>query len=415
MDKANKPETMLPTKFGTFKVRVYEKNESEWATAIISGETEGQEGVAVRIHSACITGESFASIKCDCKDQLDLSLKYIEENGGVIIYLQQEGRGIGLGNKIRAYALQEQGHDTVAANLLLGYPADLRTYTDVKVILDDLGIKSISLLTNNPDKVNAIKELGIRLDSRIPVLAKATQHSAGYLEAKRVHMGHMMELHGQAHEPKRPFVHVNFAIDHLANYEGLPDKQFSCLEDWRRVHLLREAYSAVAVGAKTWIKDNPRLTVRKEKIDREPYRQPDRVIFAGNQHCTFTPDKRRTFIVGKGIKNKMVNCIGLPNHDYGLKEVLHQLRKHQITSLLVEGGPTLIQSFLDQNYVDLFTIYVAVKNPESALLAAKSIFSLELDHATHQPLGNGILLTLSAPFETNEHTIYENSQEKIAI
>ena len=359
----SRPETLLPTKFGTFKVRVYEFNDQEFATAIISGSTKKQVNLPVRVHSACLTGESFESLKCDCKAQLDLAMNYIGLNGGVVLYLPQEGRGIGLGNKIRAYALQEQGHDTVEANLKLGFPPDLRTYDEAAMIIKDLGIESINLLTNNPEKVDALKSLGINVAGRIPVLADVNQHSAGYLEAKRSRMGHMLELKGKESGPTRPFVHVNFAINSMAQSstaEGKPIN-LSCAVDWNRVHQLRESYTAVAVGANTWYTDQPRLTAREEKLNRPPFRQPDRVIFAGKRPCTFIKDQRRTFVVGKNHPPVPDGRIRIKVNDYSLATVLYDLRKHQVTSLLVEGGPKLIKSFLKQGFIDLLTVYVSSK------------------------------------------------------
>lgn len=398
-DVGQRPETLLPTKFGTFRVRVYEVNGVDYATAIIAGETQGKEDLPLRVHSSCLTGESFESLKCDCKPQLDIALQYINANGGVVLYLQQEGRGIGLGNKIRAYALQEQGHDTVDANLMLGFAADLRTYDEAAMVVNDLGIKSVRLMTNNPEKVSALKELGINITGRIPVLADVNRYSAGYLEAKRVHMGHMLELNGRNGGPTRPFVHVNFAVNSFSQSCDKNGDQInlSCSTDWQRVHTLRETYTAVAVGANTWFNDNPQLTAREAKLGRKPSRQPDRIIFAGKRHCSFTPDDRRTFVVGNNHPKSNDGRIALNVDDHNLEGVLYDLRKHEVTSILVEGGATLIQSFMRQGFIDLLTVYVATKDETTAIKAAQKALPFAPGDYKIEQMGDGTLISINAP------------------
>lgn len=162
---------------------------------MIQGDVAGLRDVPVRVHDECLTSEVLGSLKCDCREQLDLSLRYIRDNAsGVVIYLRQEGRGIGLANKIAAYALQEQGHDTVDANRLLGLPDDARRYDAAAAILRDLGVESIQLMTNNPRKIEKLEALGVQITARIPILIAPTPHSAGYLSAKSDRMGHLFGL-----------------------------------------------------------------------------------------------------------------------------------------------------------------------------------------------------------------------------
>lgn len=158
--------------------------------------------VVVRVHDACFTSEVLGSLKCDCREQLQLALEYIQDSPpGMVIYLQQEGRGIGLANKIAAYALQEKGLDTVDANRALGLPDDCREYSAVAHILKDLGISSIRLMTNNPRKITELTALGINVVGRVPCQVKAGKHNVGYLSAKQRRMHHMIEqeegMHGQ--------------------------------------------------------------------------------------------------------------------------------------------------------------------------------------------------------------------------
>ncbi|MEE2829841.1 MAG: GTP cyclohydrolase II [Myxococcota bacterium] len=191
-------ETLLPTSAGSFRVRAYRDPVSGTEpVAIIEGSVEGAEGLPVRVHDECFTSEVLGSLKCDCRDQLQFAMDYVKRHqAGVVIYLRQEGRGIGLANKIAAYALQEQGHDTVDANRLLGLPDDNRRYDAAAAILEDLGVRSVRVMTNNPRKLRKLEALGVRILGRVPVLTCANPHSQAYLEAKASRMGHMLDPFG---------------------------------------------------------------------------------------------------------------------------------------------------------------------------------------------------------------------------
>jgi GTP cyclohydrolase II len=182
----------LPTHFGLFTLIHYQSAELE-AVAIVRGEPTG-EAVLCRVHSECMTGEVFGSLRCDCRPQLELALERVSrETEGVIVYLRQEGRGIGLGNKIKAYALQDQGRDTVQANIELGFAADERSYEVAAAILSDLMITSVRLMTNNPDKMTGLEAAGIRVHEQVPHWAGTSRHSEAYLETKRQRMGHISQ------------------------------------------------------------------------------------------------------------------------------------------------------------------------------------------------------------------------------
>jgi GTP cyclohydrolase II len=189
-------ETLLPTKRGDFRVRAYrDQRDNSEPVAILVGDVGGARDLPVRVHDECFTSEVLGSLKCDCREQLEFAMEFIQRRGpGVVIYLHQEGRGIGLANKIAAYALQEEGHDTVDANRLLGLPDDIRRYDAASAILADLGVESIRLMTNNPRKEEELLALGVEITGRIPVLVEPSAHSAGYLNAKADRMGHLLPV-----------------------------------------------------------------------------------------------------------------------------------------------------------------------------------------------------------------------------
>lgn len=198
--------TRLPTAHGTFDVRVFREGDKEHL-AISVGELDGAEALPVRVHSECLTSEVLGSLKCDCKPQLDSALELIQRQGrGVVLYMRQEGRGIGLGNKIRAYHLQEQGVDTVDANRLLGFGDDLRRYEAAGEMLAGLGVRSVALVTNNPLKVDGLSSAGVEVVDRIPLVTGVNPVNVHYLETKRVRMGHMYsadDVHEELEEPAR--------------------------------------------------------------------------------------------------------------------------------------------------------------------------------------------------------------------
>jgi 3,4-dihydroxy 2-butanone 4-phosphate synthase / GTP cyclohydrolase II len=193
-------ETQLPTKFGDFNVVGYRSLvDDKHHVAMVKGDVEGRDDVLVRVHSECLTGDVFHSMRCDCGEQLESAMAMIEQEGeGVLLYLAQEGRGIGLLNKLRAYKLQDAGRDTVDANLELGLPADLRDYGIGAQILGDLGLTTIRILTNNPKKIIGLEGYGLQVTDQIPIVHQANPHNERYLQTKQERMGHALHHQGLA-------------------------------------------------------------------------------------------------------------------------------------------------------------------------------------------------------------------------
>ena len=183
----------MPSRFGDFMVHAFQGADGQQYGAVVKGDVAGQADVPVRLHSECFTGDLMGSLRCDCRDQLEASLRYIgEAERGVVVYLRQEGRGIGLVNKIRAYALQDQGLDTVEANSALGFADDLREYDIAAQIIDQLGIRSVRLMSNNPRKWEGIADHGIVVAGRIPLQIPPNPYNAAYLQTKKRKSGHLL-------------------------------------------------------------------------------------------------------------------------------------------------------------------------------------------------------------------------------
>jgi GTP cyclohydrolase II len=191
----------LPTRFGDFHIVAFENNrDGKEHVAITRGDVIGASDVPVRLHSECLTGDVMGSLRCDCRDQLESALKKIGRmERGMVLYLRQEGRGIGLINKIRAYSLQDQGLDTVEANLALGFRDDERDYAVAAHMLMSLKIESVQLMTNNPKKIDQLQQYGIKVNGRIPHIVEPNEYNRFYLETKAAKSGHMIDVYGKKH------------------------------------------------------------------------------------------------------------------------------------------------------------------------------------------------------------------------
>jgi len=185
-------EAKLPTKFGKFRLIAFKENGTEHL-GLVRGDVKGKKNVPLRIHSQCLTGDTLGSLRCDCRDQLETAMEYLgKKRFGILIYLKQEGRGIGLGNKVKAYRLQDEGYDTAEANKMLGFKVDERDYSAAAKILGALGIKSVNILTNNPDKIAQLEKNGIVVGKRTPIIIEPSCYSRFYLRTKKKKLGHLL-------------------------------------------------------------------------------------------------------------------------------------------------------------------------------------------------------------------------------
>ncbi|RMH00950.1 MAG: GTP cyclohydrolase II [Chloroflexi bacterium] len=382
----------IPTEEGEFQLCLYRTNVDEKEhLALIMGEVTGERGVLTRVHSECFTGDVLGSLRCDCGPQLAQAMALIgAEERGVIIYLRQEGRGIGLLDKLRAYNLQDMGYDTVEANLMLGHEADARDYTLAALILQDLGVRSVRLMTNNPEKIEGLERFGMVVQERVPLQTAVTPENASYLQTKASRMRHLLQLHlddtslfvpvqlppqmvpGQPRNG-RPFVTLSYAqsLDGaITPYPGQP-YPVSGPQSLRLTHQLRAAHDAIMVGIGTVLADDPRLTVR---LVNGPNPQP--VILDSQLRMPLTarllqdpvcaPWILTTFqaseVCERALQERGAHVVRLPadvNGRVDLQAALHWLNEQGIRHVMVEGGAAVITSLLQARLTDRVVVTIA--------------------------------------------------------
>lgn len=382
---------VLPTQFGEFGVTAFEVPSGPVYLAMSRGELDTGQPVLTRLHSECLTGDALSSVRCECGVQLRLALRRIATEGcGVLLYATgHEGRGVGLVNKLRAYLEQDRGADTVDANLRLGLPVDARRWDDAAAVLRALGVASVRLLTNNPDKVRGLREAGITVEAMEPLRTAAHTRNINYLRAKERRLGHVEpageELDGVPQQPPdavrllgevnpsadRPYVVLKYAqtLDgRIAT--GTGDSKWISGEEERVVsHALRAACDAVMVGVGTVMLDNPQLTVRlvpgasplRVVVD-STLRTPSEARLLDGEPATIVltterseeDDRKRLREIGAGVWLVPPGPGGVD-----LRAGLRMLREHGVRSLLVEGGARVITSLLGERLVDRIVVGTA--------------------------------------------------------
>lgn len=398
----------IPSVFGEFRLCHYVNQvDGKEHLALILGDVTRGRNVLVRIHSECFTGDVLGSLRCDCGEQLAVAMQRIaEEACGVLVYLRQEGRGIGLANKLRAYELQDEGYDTVEANLMLGHQADEREYSAAAAILADLGVQSVRLLTNNPDKIEKLMALGIQVTERIPVQVPANAHNAAYLRTKVVRMRHLLDPqevfaseaeHINGHFPQesqlpyapwiedlrqragrhfldmgRPFVTVSYAQSLDGSIAARPGQplRLSSPASMTLTHALRAAHEAILAGVETVLADDPQLTVRLVSgpsprpviVDTHLRTPPDaRVIQAGNRPLIAAGPAANP-AHAEALEAAGATVMRLPLNARGqidLAALIGRLGELGLTSVMVEGGARILTSFLGERLADYAVVTLA--------------------------------------------------------
>jgi GTP cyclohydrolase II len=441
--------TRIPTPNGEFLLALYNGGiDKKEHMALVIGDVAGKDDVLIRVHSECFTGDVLGSLRCDCGEQLERAMQEISARGsGVILYLRQEGRGIGLLEKLRAYNLQDLGHDTVDANLMLGHEADARDYTVAAQILEDLKVRSVQVLTNNPLKITALQELGVRVNRRVPIEIVPSPDNFAYLRTKATRMSHLLEfnvegngqigINGNGHRKNgnglpesaellppvirkfnRPAVTVSYAqsLDgSIADADGSP-VLISGEQSMTMTHRLRASHDAILVGIGTALSDDPRLTVRLVPgnnpqpviVDSHLRLRPDAALFSsghGSPWIITTQDHdpvRRVELEASGA-----TIFPLRSTDNGrvdLGAMLDLLGERGITSLMVEGGSGIIHSFLKDRLVTQLVITVSPQLIGGLRVLGGSTESglsyPRMEHVHYQRLGEDIVLWGRPKWET---------------
>lgn len=430
----NLVRTRLPTNHGDFMLYYYSNTlDNKEHVALVKGDVTGGEQVPVRVHSECFTGDILGSRRCDCGEQLQLSMRVIDKaQSGVLIYLRQEGRGIGLLEKLKAYNLQDEGLDTVDANIHLGYRPDERDYQIAALILKDLKVRSVRLITNNPQKISELSRLGIAIENRIPVVVRHNRDNEGYLRAKAERMNHLLGLgtKGLVSEEmsflqplvdqllmhrevagRRPFVTLSYAQSIDGSVAVRPSRPFSlsCQKSLEMTHLLRSLHDALLVGINTVLVDDPQLTVRHVEGDnptpvildsrlrfpeqaellRHPTRKP--LIITTDD----APEEKKKRLVENGARIFTVQQDEEGRVD--LSAALELLSNLNFKTVMVEGGATVINAFLNRQFIDYCIVTVVPRiiggvKAVSDLCAHPSAPPLTIMNCQYQTLDSDLII-----------------------
>lgn len=421
----------LPTNFGRFEARAFQCDTGHVYVALVAGQIGDGRSVLARVHSECLTGDALGSLRCDCGIQLRNALRAIRAEGrGVLVYATgHEGRGIGLVNKLRAYVEQDRGADTVDANLHIGMPVDLRDYSHAAAVLREVGVRSIRLITNNPDKSQALETAGVRVEEVRPIPVAPHHKNLGYLRTKEERLGHITpigspldgdvgappdvgQLIGRPHaSDAKPYVIVKYAqtLDgRIATSTG-DARWISGTEEREVSHALRARCDAIMVGVGTVVVDDPRLTVRmvpgaspiRVLVDstlRAPVQarafddEATTIVITTEASDEETRDRLRAMDVG-------VRVVPGPGSGVDLSAALRVLRAEGIETVLVEGGAQLITSLLAARLVDRLIVSLSPIVMGSGLegvgdLGTKSVSeSLHLTDRKIHVVGDDVLIS----------------------
>jgi GTP cyclohydrolase II len=381
----------IPTSFGEFRVRAFESSSGHVYLAMLKGDVEGAEQVLVRLHSECLTGDALGSLRCDCGVQLRTALRIVgAAERGVLLYLTgQEGRGIGLVNKLLAYVEQDLGADTLDANLRLGLAPDIRNYADAGAVLRALGIRSVRLLSNNSRKADGLRRAGVRVAELVPLPTASHQRNRRYLDTKQLRFGHVRPTGPELLEPSwapldvtellgvvrpranRPHVLVKYAqtLDgRIATRTG--DSKWISGEQERRVsHLLRAACDAVLVGIGTVLQDDPQLTVRmvpgaspiRVVLDTNLRTPPDAKVLSAEAATILLAAPDADAARGAALQRAGAAVRRVPRGPNGVDIVaaLAELRRSGVQTLMAEGGSAVITSLLAAGAVDRLVVSIS--------------------------------------------------------
>lgn len=390
--------TRIPTRDGEFTLSLYENTlDDKDHLALVYGNVEEAQEVLVRVHSECFTGDVLGSLRCDCGEQLNASMRRVAESGsGVILYLRQEGRGIGLLSKLKAYDLQDEGYDTVEANRMLGHGADERDYTIAALMLQDLGVSSVRLLTNNPEKIESLEDHSIEVNERVPLEPHVNRHNEEYLRTKVNRMRHLLNLgpvngdgYGNVHasslqalrrragrhfqETGRPFVTMTYAqsLDGSIASSSGNSLSISGEESLVFTHRLRALHDAILVGIGTVQADDPRLNVRLVEGEHPRPVVLDSTLRFPTDTRLLTCDGPSPIIVAspdadtsreETLERLGATVLRLSCSKHGgvcLDALLERLGEKGLSSLMVEGGTQILTSFLRHRRVDHIILTIA--------------------------------------------------------
>jgi GTP cyclohydrolase II len=440
----------IPTAEGTFQLCHYQNTlDDKEHLALVMGQVQGQRGILVRVHSECFTGDVLGSQRCDCGEQLHEAMRLIAQEGqGILIYLRQEGRGIGLQAKLKAYNLQDQGYDTVDANLMLGHPADGREYSAAAAILQDLEVASIRLMTNNPAKMDDLALLGISIDERQPLVSTVTPDNAAYLTTKIQRMRHLLTLpqnldpaqttplpvievtsvepvamlrhKARAHHALtgEPFITLSYAqtLDGTIGSASGGPMRISGPESLYVTHQLRAQHDAILIGIGTLFADNPRLTVRLAEgshpqpiiVDTQLRLPLDARIWSHPKPPWIATLETET-PAAQALRARGARLLQIPataNRQVDLSALFARLGTEGISSVMVEGGATIISTLIRQQLAHYAVVTIAPHFATGIRLNTPELQpSANLQKVSYTQAGNDILLWGEFPDKFNSQNL----------